>query len=64
MANNHAPLFPIELVAKDFYYAVQATAHGEAQMPVTTAIGGVYQEAIVRGYGSDNITGIVQLFTN
>ncbi|MEO0988280.1 MAG: NAD(P)-dependent oxidoreductase [Cyanobacteria bacterium J06639_14] len=63
MANKHAPLFPIELVAKDFSYALQTATAFDALMPATTAICQVYQDAIAKGYGSDNITGVVQLFS-
>lgn len=61
--NHHAPLFPIELVEKDFRYVLQAAQVAEAATPVTTAVHGLYQQAIARGYGNDNITGITQLFS-
>ncbi len=60
--NNHAPMFPIELVEKDFRYVIQTAQAFDASIPASTAVHGIYQDAIAKGYGSDNITGIVQLF--
>lgn len=60
--NNHASMFPINLVEKDFRYVVQTAQACDASSPVSTAIHNVYQDAVAQGYGSDNITGVVQLF--
>ena len=54
---QHAPLFPIELVEKDFRCAIAVAA-----LPACTAVGDIYRQAIEQGYGNDNITGILQLF--
>ncbi len=62
VANHHAPLFPIDLVEKDIRYVIQTAQDFHALTPVSTAIHQIYQEAIAQGYGSDNITGIAQLF--
>jgi 3-hydroxyisobutyrate dehydrogenase len=62
VANNHAPLFPIELVEKDFRYIMQTAQTENAAMPVATAIHHIYQEAIDKGFGNNNITGVAQLF--
>jgi 3-hydroxyisobutyrate dehydrogenase len=62
VANNHAPLFPIRLVEKDFCYVMQTAQTENAAIPVTTAIHHIYQEAIDKGFGNNNITGVVQLF--
>lgn len=62
VAAQHAPLFPIELVEKDFRYAIQAVAQGDAVMPTTKVSSEVYQAAIAQGYGCDNITAVAQLF--
>lgn len=59
---THAPLFPIALVEKDFRYATQAAQSVAATMPLAIAAHNVYQEAIAKGYGDNNITGIAQLF--
>ncbi|MBD2308080.1 NAD(P)-dependent oxidoreductase [Chroococcidiopsis sp. FACHB-1243] len=62
LAQNHAPLFPIELVEKDFRYVIQTAQAVEASIPASTAVRDIYQTAIANGYGSDNITGVAQLF--
>ncbi|MGF1536152.1 MAG: NAD(P)-dependent oxidoreductase [Elainellaceae cyanobacterium] len=58
MAGSHAPLFPIELVEKDFRYALEAGA----VQPLAAAARDIYQRAIAEGYGGDNITGVLQVF--
>lgn len=61
--NRYAPMFPIELVEKDFRYLIQTATIFQASTPAATAIHQVYQEAIAQGYGGENITGVVQLFS-
>jgi 3-hydroxyisobutyrate dehydrogenase len=63
LTGNHAPLFPIELVDKDFRYAIAKAQSNGANLPISTALQAVYQQTIAQGYGSDNITGVIQLFT-
>ncbi|NJR62755.1 MAG: NAD(P)-dependent oxidoreductase [Cyanobacteria bacterium CRU_2_1] len=63
VASHHAPMFPIELVEKDFRYAIQAAQAADAAIPASTSIHSIYQDAIVKGYGDRNITGVIQLFT-
>jgi 3-hydroxyisobutyrate dehydrogenase len=62
VSQNHAPLFPVDLVEKDFRYVTQAAQTLEAMIPTTTAALDMYRSAIAQGYANDNITGIVQLF--
>ncbi|NER52713.1 MAG: NAD(P)-dependent oxidoreductase, partial [Symploca sp. SIO1A3] len=62
VANNHTPMFPIGLVEKDFRYVMQAAQVVNAATPTSAAIYSIYQNAIAKGYGNDNITGIAQLF--
>lgn len=59
---NYAPLFPIDLVAKDFYYSEQLGESVCKEIPIVKAVKHIYQEAIAAGYGEDNITGVAQLF--
>ena len=61
-ARKFAPLFPIDLVEKDFGYVVDAAARVQAQTPTVSAVRGVYQKAQEAGWGEDNITGVAQLF--
>ena len=61
--NQHAPLFPIALVEKDFRYIIQTAQAYEVSTPTTTAVHRVYREAISKGYSNDNITAVTQLFS-
>jgi 3-hydroxyisobutyrate dehydrogenase len=54
--------FPIELVAKDLHYAVADAATRHRAVPLARAAAAIYRQAIERGHGQDNITGVVQLF--
>jgi 3-hydroxyisobutyrate dehydrogenase len=62
LAENFTPQFPVELIEKDFGYAVQVVGSPEAA-PTIVAARGVFQRAIGRGLGNDNMTGVVRLFT-
>jgi 3-hydroxyisobutyrate dehydrogenase-like beta-hydroxyacid dehydrogenase len=62
LANNHTPMFPIDLVEKDFRYIMQSAQEVNAPVPVSTAIHDIYLNAISLGYGANNITGIARLF--
>ncbi|WP_186237204.1 NAD(P)-dependent oxidoreductase [Burkholderia gladioli] len=62
LAVNFAPQFPVELIEKDFGYTLQA-AGSDAAAPTIAAARGVFRTAIERGFGQDNMTGVVKLFT-
>jgi 3-hydroxyisobutyrate dehydrogenase len=62
VSQNHSPLFPIDLVAKDFRYVAEMAQRLEAEIPTSIAVMDVYQAAIANGYGRNNITGIIQRF--
>lgn len=62
VSQNHAPLFPIDLVEKDFCYVTRTSQSLEAKIPTTTAVMDIYRTAIAQGHGSENITSVVQLF--
>ena len=59
---NYAPLFPIDLVAKDLKYMEQLGNSVNAPTSSFAAIQNIYQQAREIGYGSDNIAGIARLF--
>ncbi|WP_026202108.1 NAD(P)-dependent oxidoreductase [Bradyrhizobium sp. WSM2793] len=61
LAGNFSPQFPIELIEKDFGYAVDAAGSPEAA-PTIAAARGVFQKAIAEGLGRENMTGVAQLF--
>ena len=61
LARSFAPLFPIDLVAKDLRY-LEETARGlDADVP-TSAVRQVFARAAGAGYGEDHIAGVAQLF--
>ncbi len=61
-ARNFAPMFPVELVEKDFSYVIEVAKEHGAQVPMAEAARRVFAEAISLGYGSDNITGVSQIY--
>ena len=63
VAEAWSPAFPIELVAKDFHLLNHSSTAVSAHTPINSATGNVYVEGVKQGYGHDNITGIVQLYT-
>ena len=62
VAQRHAPLFPIELVAKDLRYAQAASDAVHAEVPIVSAVGALFDRADERGLGGKNITGVAELF--
>ena len=62
LARNFAPMFTIELAAKDFGYVLEAAHVNNVEMPIAKATQNVFDQAMSYGYGADNITGLVQLY--
>jgi 3-hydroxyisobutyrate dehydrogenase len=62
LKGNFSPLFPIELVAKDFAYVEKAAESVGVQMPLSKSAKGVFDKAVEASFGQDNITGVVQLY--
>ena len=62
IAGQFAPMFPITLVEKDLRYFLHFADSQSATRPVATAIQSLFAEALEKGFGDDNITGIAQLF--
>lgn len=60
LVDKRDPMFPVELVAKDFGYAI-GDVHG--QMPVSTAVLDVFNKAIAVGLGDANLTAISALYS-
>jgi 3-hydroxyisobutyrate dehydrogenase-like beta-hydroxyacid dehydrogenase len=60
---SFAPLFPIELVAKDFSYAALTADKSEVDLPMVKAGLKVFERAVAEGLGQDNISGVAQLYT-
>ncbi|GAB4199681.1 MAG: NAD(P)-dependent oxidoreductase [Roseiflexaceae bacterium] len=63
MRGDYAPMFPIELVDKDFGYALELARSLGATTPTLAAVRAIYAEAVACGYGGDNIVGIRRLFS-
>lgn len=57
--STHDTMFPVELVAKDFGYAVGDAAQA---MPVADAARSVFAQAIVNGLADANLTAVAQLY--
>ena len=64
LAGSFAPMFPIDLVAKDFRYAVAAASAAGADLPLAGSTEEVFRAAVKRGLGGDNIAGVVRLYLN
>lgn len=62
LAGNFAPMFPIELVEKDFGYVIDEAGRVGAKVPVSSATREVFGDAKSHGFGADHITGVVKLF--
>ncbi len=62
LAGKFAPLFPIELVEKDFGYVTGVADAVGAEVPVVNATREVLRGAMALDYGDENITAIVQLY--
>ena len=61
LARRDEPLFPVELVAKDFGYTIGAEA---ATMPVTNAAADVFATALQAGLGAANLTAVARIYEN
>jgi 3-hydroxyisobutyrate dehydrogenase len=62
VSRNFAPLFSVELVEKDFGYAVAAARAVGASVPVTAGARSVYATALRSGLGAEHLTSVVQLY--
>lgn len=63
LSGAFAPLFPVELVEKDIGYAEAAASAAGAAAPLVVATRAVLADAIRRGLGNDNLTGVVKAYT-
>ena len=62
LRESFEPQFPVELIEKDFGYAVQ-TAGAPSKVPTIAAARGIFQKAIESGLAAENMTSVVKLFT-
>ena len=63
LAGAFAPMFPVELVEKDFAYA-QAAAGEPQNAPMTATARAVFRRAIEQGFAHMNLTSVVDLYPN
>lgn len=61
LRSEFSPQFPIELMAKDFGYAV-AAAGGSANLPTAAAALEVFTKACAVGLGLENMTAVARLY--
>lgn len=54
-----APMFPVELIEKDFSYTLEATGHNA---PVIKAVKNVFRKGIEQGLGQENMTAVIKLY--
>jgi 3-hydroxyisobutyrate dehydrogenase len=62
LAASFAPLFPVELAAKDFDYVL--AAGDPDRLPLAAAARTVFDRAVRHGFGADNLTGVVRLYAD
>ena len=61
-AGDFAPMFPIDLVEKDFGLLAQDGESLGTSLPLSAATRSVYAKAKEQGFAGDNITGVAQLY--
>ena len=61
-ARDFAPLFPIDLVAKDLDYYRHMAVRGGADSPLSKSARDVYVAAQAAGMGGDNIAAIARRY--
>lgn len=62
LAGDHAPRFPVQLVAKDLGYAAAMAAQVDTPVPTTQAVRDLYERAIQAGLGDRNLSAVAELF--
>ncbi|VAW62948.1 3-hydroxyisobutyrate dehydrogenase family protein [hydrothermal vent metagenome] len=61
---NYQPFFPLDLVKKDFSYMLKQAVQAGSQTPCVAVAQKSFQQAIEKGYGSDNIAGVARLWVD
>ena len=62
VARAYPPMFPIDLVEKDFGCVTATAEAAGTTVPLSQAARAVFAQAKAAGYGGDNITGVAQLY--
>jgi 3-hydroxyisobutyrate dehydrogenase len=61
-AQDFAPRFPVDLVAKDFRYAVESGGRIGAELPMTAAARALFERLSGMGFGGENISAVARLY--
>jgi len=61
-AKKFAPLFPVDLLEKDFGYLEKLANSQQVEIPAALVAKRIYQKAKNCGYGKENITSVVKLY--
>ncbi len=62
IAGRHAPLFPVELAAKDLRYMIEAAQDAGAAVPTVSSTMQTFDQAIEASYGPENISAVTKLY--
>lgn len=62
LADAFAPMFPIDLVAKDFTLIRHVIESGSALAPITSSAGTVFDNAQAAGLGAENLTAVAKIY--
>jgi 3-hydroxyisobutyrate dehydrogenase len=62
LAKADAPLFPIELVEKDFAYTLSQAGTASFMLPITSVVHELFAKAQAQGFGASNITAVARLY--
>lgn len=61
LSGADAPLFPVDLVAKDFRYTLAEASQAGFEAPVAAAAEGQFRRAVAAGHGGLNLTAVRRL---
>lgn len=62
LAGAFAPMFPIDLVAKDFALAHDVGRRSGVRTPMTDTAGTVFGDALAAGLGAENLTAVAKIY--
>ena len=62
LTRQFAPMFPVELAAKDLRYALAAAESVGGALPVTRVTSEIFERARAKGLGVENLTAVFKLY--
>jgi 3-hydroxyisobutyrate dehydrogenase len=62
LARRFDPMFPVELISKDFRYALAAAKEVDSSLPVARRAGEVFETGSGSGLADENLTAIAKLY--